>query len=302
MLQEGKQRHYELGQWFRNRYNGFLPETYSEDDIYVRSTNVDRTLMSGQANLAGLYPPNENQMWEDGLSWQPIPVHTMPEDEDDIVAMHKSCPKYDKLKQDLLNSDYVNNLLKANQDLLDLVTEKGGQDCKTLVDVEYFHDTLKIEKEYYNMKLPDWTNSIYPSRTEPLAVISFTTGAFTEQMARLKTGPFFNHLLTHFRNVIAKNESAQKFLMFPAHDTTVTNLLMAMQSFDYKLAPYAATLIFEVRRADNVEYVNVIYKKDGELINLKVRGCQWNCPFEDFVKALEPVTVPPEQWKEECKV
>jgi len=35
--------------------------------------------MSAEANLAGLYPPEEQQMFNPNISWQPIPVHTVPE-------------------------------------------------------------------------------------------------------------------------------------------------------------------------------------------------------------------------------
>ncbi|XP_065172701.1 prostatic acid phosphatase-like, partial [Atheta coriaria] len=47
----GKEQHYEFGAWLRTRYNDFLPKDYSESDIYIRATDVDRTLMSAQANL-----------------------------------------------------------------------------------------------------------------------------------------------------------------------------------------------------------------------------------------------------------
>lgn len=52
--------------------------------IFTRSTDYDRTLMSAEANLAGLYPPEGQQMFNPNISWQPIPVHTVPESEERV--------------------------------------------------------------------------------------------------------------------------------------------------------------------------------------------------------------------------
>lgn len=76
----------ELGKWIRKRYNSLINDTYQPDEIYVQSTDVDRTLMSAQLNLAGLYPPQKEQVWDENIHWQPIPVHTKPI-LDDIVNL-----------------------------------------------------------------------------------------------------------------------------------------------------------------------------------------------------------------------
>lgn len=55
--------------------------------IFVRSTDYDRTLMSAEANLAGLYPPNGSQVFEPNVQWQPIPVHTVPQSQERVSVM-----------------------------------------------------------------------------------------------------------------------------------------------------------------------------------------------------------------------
>ena len=86
-------RHLELGLWLRQRYTDWLSPTYDRAEVVVRSTDVDRTLMSALSNLAGLFPPQGSQVWDEELAWQPIPVHTVPQDEDYLLSSHSHCPR-----------------------------------------------------------------------------------------------------------------------------------------------------------------------------------------------------------------
>lgn len=90
----GQLQHIRLGQYFRERYAKLLNETYVASEITIRSADYDRALMSAYANLVGLYPTSQeklksilsslsqNDEWPEAISWQPIPVHTVPQSAD----------------------------------------------------------------------------------------------------------------------------------------------------------------------------------------------------------------------------
>ncbi|PSN43945.1 hypothetical protein C0J52_03761 [Blattella germanica] len=166
----GKEQHYELGQWLRNRYKDFLPELYNRDDIYVRSTDVDRTLMSAASNLAGLYPPEGRQIWHKNMHWQPIPIHTMPEKEDELK-----------------NSAELKKYNIEHARLYNYVVEHSGNNISDPETLEYVYDTLFIE-ELYNLTLPNWTKEVYPGEMASVAAFSFTLHAKTKEMQRLLIG------------------------------------------------------------------------------------------------------------------
>jgi len=50
--------------------------------VYVRSSDWERAITSAECNLAGLFPAQGSQVWNDELPWQPVPVHTVPMESD----------------------------------------------------------------------------------------------------------------------------------------------------------------------------------------------------------------------------
>lgn len=81
VFQVGKERMYNLGKWFRDRYKNFdlVVDGYKHDRLLMNSSSKDRTLMSAELVLAGFMPPKPDEIWtSDDLQWQPIPVHNVP--------------------------------------------------------------------------------------------------------------------------------------------------------------------------------------------------------------------------------
>ncbi|KAJ8975475.1 hypothetical protein NQ317_019803 [Molorchus minor] len=159
----GLQHQFELGKWLRKRYSNFLPETFSPNNIYVQSTDKDRTLMSAAVNLAGLYPPTNTEVWNKNIVWRPIPIHTVPEGDDAVLAMKKACPKYDLLYEELLNSTFFRIVDEKNRQLYEYLSEKTGWNITTIRQIETIYSTLLIEQQY-NLTLPPWTIGIFPKK------------------------------------------------------------------------------------------------------------------------------------------
>ncbi|KAL1396350.1 hypothetical protein pipiens_010569 [Culex pipiens pipiens] len=92
----GKRTQYDLGRWLRKRYHHLLGDLYSPDEIYVLSTDADRVITSAQVTLAGLYPPTGRDEWHPNIAWQPIPVHVLPRQIDNLLAVSRPCPAFEE--------------------------------------------------------------------------------------------------------------------------------------------------------------------------------------------------------------
>ena len=98
------EQHYLYGKFLRDRYTLTLDSLYNKNKVFIRSTNVDRTIMSANSMLAGLFPPQDYQQFDPSINWQPIPVHTYDLQTDPIFFPTNNCPRYVELKKSVLNS------------------------------------------------------------------------------------------------------------------------------------------------------------------------------------------------------
>ncbi|KAG8232259.1 hypothetical protein J437_LFUL012874 [Ladona fulva] len=89
-MQTGMKQHYRFGRWLMEEYGpsgkGLLQSDYNHKDYKIWSTDVDRTIMSGLANTAGLYRPPLDQQIAYGTDWNPIPLRAIPANSHDMVV------------------------------------------------------------------------------------------------------------------------------------------------------------------------------------------------------------------------
>jgi len=306
----GKRMHYHLGQWLRKRYAHLLGPDYSETEVRVRSTDVDRTLMSAQANLAGMFPPTEAMRWQDNFPWQPVPVHTMPLNQDSVLGDRAECPRAEKLLNEVMEGKEMKEILKSHSDLLDYISKHSGRPMTSVLELDYIYDTLLVET-IYNKTLPEWTKAVFPGgEFERLRLMTFSLFTANHQLARLRGGPFIKEMTEHWNSLTEKHtkvvnhiveKEAKLLYMYSGHDTSIATILGSLNMFNGLAPPYASAVLFELFKGEEGKhFVRIVYRNDTEVAPypLTLPGCSTLCPLEKFEQLTRNIM--PDNWTKEC--
>lgn len=287
LTKRGKMEQYELGQFLKKRYlNGFMNSSYNADEITVRSTDKSRTLMSAYTNLAGLYPPNEQEKWHPNLAWQPIPVHTIPKSEDRLLYMMSNCPKYMKLYMQFRESKYYKDFLKKNHNWFEFVSKKAGIQPE-IEGITSVYDNLFC-KTVHNMSLPSWANSTVMQHLKEIQEFKMESYFYLPEMNILKGGVLLGQVIEKTLLKVTEPETLPKMYMYSAHDSTLVAFLVSLNVFNRLIVPYASCVMVELHKPQkSPHFVQILYKNstsDSTLHLLQIPGCEARCPWEKFLE------------------
>ncbi|CAG4968190.1 unnamed protein product [Parnassius apollo] len=283
----GRQQSYQFGQNLRTRYQSLLPKERAWKTVKASSSDTVRTLMSSSVVLAGLIPPNSEDIWSN-ITWQPAAIHTTPSDFDNVLVSHPHCPEYDYLLNQLPNVNDTETKLLYN--LLTKYTGKQIASSKTLLNL---YTCLEIEAQA-GLRLPNWTQKIYKTM-EKQAANALLRSTQTLELKRLRSGPLLKKLIN-----FKKYNSTYNIHLYCTHDTVVGSLLGSL-GFELTEPPnFTSAFMVEYREVDGEIHAQFWYSRgpDGELTRLRLPGCGIRCPFTELSKLVEPLI--PRDWTEDC--
>ncbi|KAK3779498.1 hypothetical protein RRG08_045244 [Elysia crispata] len=298
----GKQQQYELGQYVKERYHGFINTAhYDQNEIAIESSSITRCLMSAYSHLAGLFPPQGDQIWNKDIKWQPIPVTSRPTKEDNKLALQKKCPKYDELYQRLLDSPEFKAEEERNKDFYEMVEKNTGIKKETLSDIWGVVDTLICEKSH-NLTWNDWVyeDGVW-DKLDDLRTASFDLLFNDSAMARLQGGPLLKEIIGYMKAATGKERQGPKFYMYSAHDSTVAALLSALHAYDRHQPIYRALVMLELHEIDSEFVVKVLYRNDttADPYLLIPKGCSESCTLSELIEVTKDTV--PDDWEKECQ-
>lgn len=297
LTNRGKLQMYNLGQQLRLHYKDFLPELYYPEEVNVTSSYADRCLMSADLLSAGLFPPKGPQVWNNGLLWQPIPVHYLPRSQDNMIAMKSKCDKYDKMFKEVMMSSKVQNILSSNEKLFEYLSDNTGMNVDNIGTVETLFNTLEIEK-LNNLTLPLWLNDTLMETMEKLGAQNLALYSETEFMKKMKGGVLLNYIITSMEKSLQGKEEPVLHL-YSGHDLTIVHVLRVLNLVDTIKPSFGASLAFELYSDGQVK---IIYRQswDGAPDEKNIYSCVSPCQLSFWKQVLESVL--PVDWMEECKI
>lgn len=245
LTNEGKKQHLELGQLLRKKFEKFLNTEYVPSQVLVNSTNKDRTLMSGLSNLAGLYPPVGNQVWNDKLGWQPIPIHTKPKQVDYFLDTDSTCPRWSQLYAEAQQTPGMKAIDTENAELYKKSQNETGYEVTGIFTLNDVYDTFHIEHGL-NMSIPSWVTPAIYQQLDNLTNVVFSWKFHNKEMLRLKGGPILKQMLNYINDTISGHNKDSQLYMYFAHDFLLAAVLMELGVFDNIAPPFASSILLEL--------------------------------------------------------
>ncbi|XP_017494266.1 PREDICTED: venom acid phosphatase Acph-1-like, partial [Rhagoletis zephyria] len=301
----GKRELFGMGAWLRKRYADFTAPYYHPDAVYAQATGVARTHMTLQTVLASFFPPNDTPLeWNPKFNWQPVPIFSQPLNEDTLLLVRTSCPRYFEAIDEVLKLPNVRAEIEPYRGMLNELTAFTGMNITEPEDVQSLYLTLLAEQEF-GLRLPQWAKSYFPHRMQFLTDQSYIYNVYTPEMQKIKAGPFLKKMFTE---MLEKREgqltpSKRKLFIYTGHDTTVVNILSALKIWKRQLPRYSVMTIFELHKnKDTGEYYVEIYFRShakAPLEQLTIPGCDFQCPLDKLIE-LNADVIPTDANNERC--
>lgn len=284
---KGMNQHFALGTKLRKKYvdeKGLLPAEYQTDTIYVRSTDYDRTLMSAQSLLLGLYPPGTGQL-HPVTKLQPIPIHTKSTDNDELVSFHFNEPPLSTLiEKHVFTREDWKKRSEALSPQFKKWTEAIGHKVENLRNLIMAGDLLHVHS-LHQAPLPTTL-----SKKEINEIIGHGNWVMTTIFSTPEVSDMLGQkmlmVVSDYLKQASEKKSSLKYVLVSGHDTTILAILAALGAPLDTIPPYASHLSFELYEKDNKEqFVKVIYNDKPH----SIPACGGNeCKLETLLLAPPP--------------
>jgi len=266
---KGMQQAYELGLKFHKKYieeTKLLAPYYQSEMIYVRSTDYDRTIMTAQSVLLGLYPLGSGLYLETEKpalpeGFQPIPIHTREQKTDEIVP----CELFSDKKEAFIQKHLAHNQ-EWQKRTKELELKKIQWIKATKIPINHLYQMIKISDalriyQENNVKLPAGLTPNDIKEIQAMGHWAFTTTTQTPAIGYTLGHKMLN-IIVQYLVQLNTGSGDLKYVLFSGHDSSILSLMSAMQAPLDELPGYLANVNFSVYEKLPKDYYVIITYND----------------------------------------
>ncbi|XP_054722714.1 lysosomal acid phosphatase-like isoform X3 [Uloborus diversus] len=273
LTQHGKYQMYCLGRHLRWLYRNFI--TASPVEVEVLSSKRNRCLLSALCLASAMYEPTEEWEFLPNFRWQPIPVQFIAHGKDPYLGKVFDCPAAQREVEKMHESPEGKKFLNEN-------------------------------KKTYNFLIPDWAEKHW-EELRYVNDMSYYLSGRTKKYQTLRAGPLLGMIRDKFESTV-NGTLLKKVSLYSGHSKNMVAVLSALDVFNMKEPPFAATVIFELYRepGGHSHSVRLLFlnsttpEAEDQTPNvLNIPKCGEFCPFESFSTIVKSFT--PENWEKQCR-
>ncbi|XP_076439265.1 lysophosphatidic acid phosphatase type 6-like [Babylonia areolata] len=282
----GQEQMYCLGLSLRRAYvdvHQFLTEGYQPEDVYVQSTNIDRTIASARCVMAGLFGKEDL----DRNGPVTIPVWLTP-DEVLFPNSHVCEVVREANHAAMIHFDNIPGI-KEDREVIEKVI---GYESETPLNFIFLRDDL-IARVTHGYAIPKHIQpymEMIENNATKLLYFAMCGQHDAERpiVTRLAAGPALNLMLEGMEKM-KRGDKTQKICLYSTHDSTTIALLEGLGIFDWKWPPFAADVRVELYEDEEGEHwVRCLYLGQEKT----VRGCSGPmCRYSEFQESLKPYVI-----------
>ena len=277
----GMQQEYKLGLKLHKRYmvdSQLLSKTYEANTVYARSTDYDRTIMSAQSVLLGMYPPGTGPSTPNSTTpalpsgFQPVPIHTIPAADDSAFLIDIGSSKISPLI-----AKYVYTRTDWKEKSTEMETQYArwsqvtGMQVASMYDVLSLGDTLRAYVNH-SVALPNGLTNEEANQIIEASDWIYAT-IFKPKEVGDAAGKAALKKITTYLKQAAEQKSKSKFVLLSAHDVTTLGVMSALHAPLDAAPTYASDLNFSLYEAGSQNYyVKVTYND----MPVNIPGCNGN--------------------------
>ena len=313
-------QHYLLGAELRNRYiynQDLIIPYYFQPEVYVFSTDVNRTIMSAQSQIQGFFPygtgPNLRSIAMETASIPPInvtaekqlisnlqlmalpnltqviPIHTDLETRQFALDSISSCSYYSTLINYRFSEPGLNDIYLQYPDVINTIMQVLGYNQSYAESMALTICDSLVCNQFVNNPIPQGFNETFIKRIQMLEndIIGYVSRQ-PDFLARLGGTALMNLILADLTAAM-NDQNTIDFFFYSGHDTTVATALAYLQLNIPSNPPFASTLIFELTESNSEYFVALKYNDAYQMIPT----CpNYNCSFYNFTRYIEFRAIP----------